>query len=130
MLPEFPSQEIARAFDVPDPEARRGLLSLRRLILGNVPAGCRAEEVLRWGQPSYRLAGQRFGTAVRIGLHKQARFALFVHCQSRVMSDYTAAFPGKDRTDGSRAILFSRTADIDGMRHGWFIRRALTGQAP
>ena len=32
----------------------------------------------------------------------------------------------QDRTEGTRAILFDDASQIDILRHGWLIRRALT----
>jgi hypothetical protein len=128
MKPEFASPDVARAFDQPGPEARKGLLQLRSLIYqaaADLPEAGTVEETLRWGQPAY-LAAAKSGTTIRLGVHKQACFALFVHCQSRVIPDYIAAFPAWDRLDGTRAVLFGCAADIEPMRHGWLIRHALT----
>ena len=102
---------------------------MRALILetGNdLPQIGRLEEALRWGQPAYLTPERKAGTTIRLGVPKQARFALFVHCQTRLITDYSEMFPGQDRIDGSRAILFDDATQIDPVRHGWLIRRALT----
>ncbi len=99
---------------------------LRELIFETATSLPRAqplEEALRWGQPAY-LAPK--GSTIRLGGHKAARFALFVHCQSRLMGDFTSAFPDEDQIDGNRAILFDTPDQIDPTRHGWLIARALT----
>ncbi len=129
MIPAFASPDIERAFDLPDPEARKGLLLLRDLIFeiaADTPETGRIEEALRWGQPAYLTPETKLGSTIRLGAHKDARFALFVHCQSRLIPEYITAYPAWDRLDGTRALLFNHARDIEPLRHGWLIRRALT----
>lgn len=108
-------------------QTREGVLALRRLIF-EVAHGLPAplEETLKWGQPAY-LAPK--GTTLRLGAHKEARFALFAHCQSKVISTYAAAFPGWDRLDGNRAVLFDHPRQIEPERLSHLIRHALTYHA-
>lgn len=125
----FPSAQVQTAFQVPDPLAREGLLALRNLILDtaqSLPQIGEIEESLRWGQPAYLTSQTKSGTTIRVGLSKQARFALFVHCQTTVISEFEQSFPGWDLIDGNRAVLFDRKRDIEPFRHGWLIRRAFT----
>ncbi|KIC45211.1 hypothetical protein RA28_12105 [Ruegeria sp. ANG-S4] len=122
----FDDPKVAAAFDALPKPARPGAMLLRELIFdtaGSLPRAQPLSEELRWGQPAY-LAPK--GSTIRLGGHKSATFALFVHCQSRLMGDFTSAFPGEDRIDGTRAILFDDPAQIDATRHGWLIARALT----
>jgi Domain of unknown function (DU1801) len=125
----FASPQVETAFHVPDPIAREGLLALRNLILDTahtIPKVGRIEESLRWGQPAYLTSQSGSGTTLRVGLSKKARFALFVHCQTSVISRFAQAFPGWDRIDGNRAVLFDTASEIDSFRHGWLIKHALT----
>lgn len=125
----FPNADLEQTFDGFDGAASAGLLELRALILDTAREDSRIgmiHETLKWGQPAYLTPETKSGTTVRISTHKSACFALFVHCQTSVVSDYRAAFPAKDRFDGKRAILFDDATQIDPMRHGWFIHRALT----
>lgn len=129
MTRPFADTEVKRVFDGFDDTARPGLLALRTLILDTAASDTRigkVEEALRWGQPAYLTPETKSGSTLRIATHKSAPFALFVHCQTTLMSDYTAAFPGRDRIDGKRAVLFDDETQIDPMRHGWLISRALT----
>ncbi|UWR02552.1 DUF1801 domain-containing protein [Ruegeria conchae] len=122
----FEDAKVAAAYEALPEETRAGALMLRELIFetaASLPRAQPLEEALRWGQPAY-LAPK--GSTIRLGGHKAARFALFVHCQSRLMGDFTSAFPGEDQIDGNRAILFNTTDQIDPTRHGWLIARALT----
>ncbi|WP_050604890.1 DUF1801 domain-containing protein [Ruegeria sp. 6PALISEP08] len=122
----FDDPQVAAVFEALPPLTRAGVLGLRELVFDtatSLPAANPLREELRWGQPAY-LAPK--GSTIRLGAHKSARFALFVHCQSRLMGDFTSAFPGEDRIDGNRAILFDDPSQIDVTRHGWLIARALT----
>lgn len=129
MTQPFSDPEVERVFAACDDVARPGLLALRALIFETAKSDERVgvpEEALRWGQPAYLTPKTKSGSTIRLGPHKSAPFALFVHCQTTLMSDFTAAFPGSDRIDGKRAILFDDASQIDTMRHGWLIRQALT----
>ncbi|WP_170351097.1 DUF1801 domain-containing protein [Ruegeria atlantica] len=122
----FDDPKVATAFDALPIDARVGALALRDLIFdtaASLPDAQPLQESLRWGQPAYLAP---MGSTIRIGTHKSARFALYVHCQSRLMGDFTSAFPSEDRLDGNRAVLFDDPAQIDPTRHGWLIARALT----
>lgn len=122
----FANDQVAAAFAAMPSEPRDGLLRLRELIfevardLPNAPA---VEETLKWGQPAYLT---RKGSTIRLGVPKSGGFALFVHCQSRLIPDYEVAFPMADRIEGTRAVLFDAADQIDAGRHGWLIARALT----
>ncbi|AHD02768.1 DUF1801 domain-containing protein [Leisingera methylohalidivorans] len=129
MKPAYSSPEIEAAFAVFDPLAREGLLRLRQLIFrtaAETPEAGRVEEVLRWGQPSFITPETKTGSAIRLGVPKGARFALFVHCQSRLIPEFAAVFPAWDRFEGTRAVLFDDPAEVEPIRHGWLIKRALT----
>ena len=124
----FDDPNVAAAFDAMPDNTRSGALTLRELIYDTAASLTQAQaqpmrEELRWGQPAY-LAPK--GSTIRLGAHKTAEFALFVHCQSRLMGDFTSAFPDEDRIDGNRAVLFDNLGQIDTTRHGWLIARALT----
>ncbi|MGH1423915.1 MAG: DUF1801 domain-containing protein [Pseudooceanicola sp.] len=127
--PGFRDAQIAAYFDAAPAKDRAGLAVLRALIfdcaadLPDVGALC---ETLRWGQPSYVSARHRVGTPLRLGLTKGGGFAIYAHCQTQVIPAFAAAFPGMDRVDGSRGILFRDVGDIDPNRHGQLVRHALT----
>lgn len=104
-------------------------MRLRSLIFetaAQTPEAGQVAEVLRWGQPSYITPATKMGSTIRLGVPKAARFALFVHCQSRLIPEFFAAFPAWDRLEGTRAVLFNDPAEVEPVRHGWLINRALT----
>jgi hypothetical protein len=124
----FASDAVAAAFEALPPAPRDGLLALRSLVFemaDELPQIGRLKEALRWGQPAY-LTERKSGTTLRLGVPKSGQFALFVHCQTSLIGDYITMFPGQDRIEGTRAILFDSADQIDPRRHGWLIRRALT----
>ena len=125
----FASAKVEQAFELEDVEARKGLLALRDLIFdtaAETPAAGRIEETLKWGQPAYLTPESKSGSTVRLGVPKSARFGLFVHCQSQLIPEYLVTFPAWDKVEGTRAILFDRADEVEPMRHGWLIKRALT----
>lgn len=125
----FASEQVEKAFDLPDAGAREGLMILRDMVFETAqarPEIGRIKEALRWGQPAYLTPETKAGTTLRLGVPKTARFALFVHCQSRLIPEYLKAFPMWDKVDGTRAILFGDASEIDPIRHGWLIEQALT----
>ena len=67
------------------------------------------EETLKWGQPSYRPIGRRVGTTIRIGPMPNSRteYALFVHCQTSLASDFEELYPGVFKVLDNRAVVFS-----------------------
>lgn len=129
MIYPFASAAIAAAFDIPDKQARKGLLKLREFVFevaNDLPQIGALQEALRWGQPSYLTPETKSGSTLRLGVPKTAGFALFVHCQTSLISDYRAAFPSVTNIEGKRAILFNDITDIDANKQKWLIRRALT----
>ncbi|OUS33747.1 hypothetical protein A9Q94_18555 [Rhodobacterales bacterium 56_14_T64] len=125
----FASAKVEKAFDLEDAEARRGLLALRALIFdiaAELPAVGRIEEALRWGQPAYLTPDSKSGSTLRLGVPKGARFGVFVHCQSELIPEYLKTFPAWDRVEGTRAVLFDHPSEVEPLRHGWLIKRALT----
>ena len=128
MIPAM-DPKVADVFAGFDPDAARGLKRLRRLIFdvaSRDPKIGHVAEVLRWGQPSYVTPVTKSGSTIRLGVPKTGGFAIFTHCQTTIMSDFAASFPGWDRLDGNRAVLFETEADIDDHRHALLIKSALT----
>ena len=106
------------------PPVRDGVLRLREVILQVAETELQnpVEEALRWGQPAYVTPK---GSTLRIGPHRHASFALYAHCQSTIIASYAQAFPGWDRLDGNRAVLFDKVQDIEPERLSHLIRHAL-----
>lgn len=111
MSTPYQDADVKAVFDEMPASARSGLLMLRELIFdeaSNLPDVGSIQECLKWGQPAYVTVQPKTGSTLRLGLHKQGGFALFVHCQTTLMSDFLALFPNDFRVDGNRAILFEK----------------------
>ncbi len=120
--------EIRAVFDAAPAPERAGMLRLRALIhevAAGLPQIGELQEVLRWGQPAY-VTTKRAGASLRIGLPKAGGFALYTHCQTSLIADFATAFPNMDKVEGTRAIHFSDSAQVDPARHGMLIRSVLT----
>ena len=120
--------DVARVISLYPPEVRDGVLVLRNLIYtvsDSLPQSGPLQEALRWGQPAY-LTTHRAGSTLRLGPHRDARFAIFAHCQTTIVASYAQAFPSWDRIDGNRAVLFDEIAQIEPERLSHLIRHALT----
>ena len=123
-----PPPDVDRVIRRYEPATRAGVLVLRDLIYrlaADLPRIGTLKEALRWGQPAY-LTSNRAGSTLRVGPHRDASFAIFAHCQSTIISSYAQAFPGWDRIDGNRAVLFDTLDQIEPERLSHLIRHALT----
>ncbi|MGR3616252.1 MAG: DUF1801 domain-containing protein [Paracoccaceae bacterium] len=129
VVPAFHSPDVAAAFDAfPAPE-RAGLIALRALILkvaAEDPRIGAIEETLKWGQPSYHTSQTGSGTPIRLGLPKSSGYALFTHCQTRVIPEFRALFEAEFEFDGNRAVLFDATQRNLPVSVSGLIRSALT----
>ncbi|MGI9326135.1 MAG: hypothetical protein ACR2PZ_13005 [Pseudomonadales bacterium] len=104
-----PVGPVAQAFAAYPAAPRKRLLQLRKLLLktalsqeGVGPI----DECLRWGEPSYLTSSSGSGSMLR--LHWKPTMGqsvgLFVHCQTRLISEYKARYP-EFKYDGKRALL-------------------------
>ncbi|MEO3414354.1 DUF1801 domain-containing protein [Roseovarius sp. CAU 1744] len=123
-----PPPEIARVMSGYKPSTRAGVLMLRDLVYRvaeEIPQIGPLREELRWGQPAYLTSG-RAGSTLRLGPHREASFAIFAHCQTTIIASYAQAFPGWDRIDGNRAVLFDSPNQVEPERLSYLVRHALT----
>ena len=111
-------------------DLKQTLLDLRTLILQtaeSLDAVGELQETLKWGQPSYLTVRPKCGTTIRIDRDKSESgdFALYVNCQSSLVSDWRVLFP--DLTfGGDRSVHFRLHQPLpeDELRH--MISMALT----
>lgn len=128
-MPEISDPAVAAAYASFTSSARAPLLHLRGLILDTAaatPAVGPIVETLKWGQPAYLTQKTKAGTTLRLGQPKRGGFAIFVHCQTTVISDFRALFPDDFDYDGNRAVLFQDRAGIDDDNLRLLIGAALT----
>ena len=127
--PPFQNAQVAAAFAGFSAGTRAGLLVLRDMIFATAdetPLVGRIEETLKWGQPAYLTPDSKLGTTIRLGVPKTGGFALYVHCQTTLVSEHRSLFPTDFTYDGNRALLFDekKALPMDPLR--LFIRNALT----
>ena len=103
---------------------RTRLLALRELIFDTAAetGGVgRLVETLKWGQPAYLTERPRTGSTLRIDALKGTvtGYAMFVHCQTTLVSTYREIYPDIFRFDGNRALLFSADTPVpeDPLKH-------------
>lgn len=114
------------AFDAVPDSAREGLLALRQMIFDvaeETPEAGPVTEDLRWGQPAYLT---KKGSTIRLGVPKDASFALYVHCQSRLIPAFRDGPGAGLRFEGNRAVLFDDVGELPGAPLQPLIRHALT----
>lgn len=124
-----PPPDVQHVIDSYEPAVHQGVMALRGLIYrvaGDLNGIGPLQEALRWGQPAYLTASTGAGSTLRLGPHRDACFALFAHCQTTIIHSYAQAFPGWDRIDGNRAVLFDTPDQIEPERLTHLIRHALT----
>ncbi|MGB1285339.1 MAG: DUF1801 domain-containing protein [Aggregatilineales bacterium] len=102
---------VQAVFDDYPPSLLNPLLHLRQQIFAvaaDIPEVGTLEETLKWEQVSY-LTPSKTGTTLRIGIHNADRdeYAIFVHCQSKVIATLKQRYPDTFHYEGNRAIVFS-----------------------
>lgn len=128
-IPQFHSLEVKAAFEAFSPPVFEGVMRLRDLVFEvahETPEAGAIEEALRWGQPSYLTPETKSGTTIRLGPSKVGGFAIFTHCQSRVIPAFRELVGDAFCYDGNRAVLFRDVGDIQVAPLAILIRHALT----
>lgn len=127
--PPFPDARVEAAFaGYPEP-ARTGLLALRGLVYetaATTPGVGRLEETLKWGQPAYLTPETKSGSTIRLAPVKSSGFAIYVHCQTTILSEFSALFPGDFDYEGNRAIRFHDARDLPLEQLSLLVSSALT----
>ncbi len=129
MTHPFDDPNVERAFSGFPSPARDGLLQLRQRIFdvaARTECVGRLEETLKWGQPAYLTPQTKSGTTIRLGCPKAGGFAIYVHCQTSIVSDFRALFPNDFDYEGNRAVQFSTMEGLPIEKLDLFITSALT----
>jgi len=113
----LPDDDVLGVFDTCPSEQKTKLLALRNLIFevaAETSGVGRIEETLKWGQPSYLTADTKSGSTLRIGPYKGSdiRFALFVHCQTDLISTIKDHYGDTFTYEGKRALIFNANEDV------------------
>lgn len=109
----FQNPKIASVFNAYPDKLRAKLMTLRQLIFdtaAEIEGVGKLEETLKWGQPSYLTTESKSGSTIRIDQIKSKpdQYAMYVHCQTSLISTYRELFPGLLNFEGKRSLIFSQ----------------------
>ena len=124
--PPFSDPAVEAVFAAWPPPLRAALLDLRALIFETATGPL--SESLKWGQPAYRPIGTKAGTTIRIDALKGSAdgCALYVHCQTTLISSFRDLYSEVLRFEGNRAILLSVSKPAPREALAFCIGQALT----
>lgn len=125
----FQNSTVEAVFDGFPEDKRSILLTLREMIFscaGETEAVGTIEETLKWGEPAYLTLKPKSGTTIRLGLSKTGSPALFVHCQTTLISELQSLFPEDFTYGGNRAIYVDELSPESSDKVKLLINRALT----
>jgi len=120
--------DVAQVFDSYSPKVKPALLQVRQWIVEHAQTNAQIgplTECLKWNEPSYLTLATKSGTTLRLAQLSEDSFALLVHCQSRVISEFKILYPQLSY-DKNRAIIFSTTDVLPATIIQHFIHLALT----
>tara|TARA_R110002074_G_scaffold342075_1_gene512580 strand:- start:140 stop:544 length:405 start_codon:yes stop_codon:yes gene_type:complete len=106
--------DVKAVFDAYPAPLRKRLLALRGLIFtmaAETEGVGEIVETLKWGQPSYLTVKPKSGTTIRIDAHGDG-YAIFVNCQTSLISTYRELYGDVLTLEGNRAVVFSARADL------------------
>ncbi len=127
---EFKNEGVKNIFNGFSKNISEELLFLRELIfriaeehdeIGKI------EETLKWDNPSYLTNKPKSGTTIRLSNRQscEKKYAISVHCQTSLVSEFKEVYPGLDY-DGNRSIILDigKKLPVEAIKH--FIYLALT----
>ena len=129
MSQQFADPNVERVFSNFPADVRDSLLQLRELIFdvaAKTDGVGRLFETLKWGQPAYLTPETKSGSTIRLGPTKTGGFAVYVHCQTSIISDFRALFPDDFAYEGNRALHFASSDELRTGKLELFIKSALT----
>ncbi len=123
-LRAFDDQHVKAIFDAYPNALRADLLQLRELIFDtadNTEGVGELVETTKWGQPAYLPVPPKTGSTIRIDVVKNQpnRYAMFFHCQTRLIATFRELYCDQFVFQENRAILFNRGEPIaqEPLRH-------------
>lgn len=122
---------VASVFESYPANARRQLLALRRLIFqtaAELDGVGELTETLKWGEVSYLTEASKSGSTIRIGWRtaQPETYALFLNCNTTLVSDIRSALGVEFSFEGNRAILMKIDAPFPKEPLRQCIKAALT----
>lgn len=111
MMKRISDPKISQVFACYPRKMKQRLMSLRQLIF-DVAAKTDGvgplEETLKWGEPAYLTSKSKSGSLIRIDVKKSdpTKYAMYFHCQTRLVETFRALFPDTFAYEKNRAIVF------------------------
>lgn len=127
--PPFGDPAVESVFDGYPPDLRDALLGVRRTIFetaADTPEVGRLRETLKWGQPAYLTPETGSGSTLRLGPGRLGGGAIFVHCRTRILSEFRDLHPDAFDYEGNRGIHLRPDADPADERLRGLVHNALT----
>ena len=120
--------DVAQVFNSYSSQVKSALLQVRLWIIEHAQANGQigsVKECLKWHEPSYLTEATKSGTTLRLTQLSDNSFALLVHCQSRVISEFKILYP-QLHYDKNRAVIFNASEPLPTAIIQHFIHLALT----
>lgn len=110
--PPIADKAVEKAFAAYPPKLRQALLALRGLIYdtaARTDGAGQIVETLKWSQPAYLTEKPKSGSTIRIDAvkGKADSYAMYFHCQSRLIPTFRDLYPDTFAFEGNRAIRFT-----------------------
>jgi len=85
------------------------------------------EETLKWGEPAY-VTKNGSGSTVRIDWKAKdpGRYAMYFHCQTKLVSTFRSLFPEEFAFEGNRALVFELGARVPKRSLAFCVAASLT----
>jgi hypothetical protein len=129
-MKRFADRKVAGVFKAYPPVLRTKLMALRELLFevaASTEGVGQLTETLKWGQPSYLTEQTGSGSTVRIDrLKGRDGYAIYFHCQSRLVEVFREIYPETFTYEGKRAIVFEARERVPVRALGHCLGLALT----
>nr|WP_315187818.1 DUF1801 domain-containing protein [uncultured Albidiferax sp.] len=127
----FTDPRVEAVFQTWPQPVRRKLLALRQMVFevaACTPGVGPLEETLKWGQPAYLTPHTRSGSTVRLGwdARRPGQYAVYFHCQTRLVEQFRTLFPNDFGFEGDRAIVLLASDTVPAATLQFCIAMALT----
>lgn len=124
------NEQVRKAYDRFDALVAKRLLEIRLLILELAEQDDqigKITETLKWGEPSYLTEQSKSGTTIRLSKVKdEANYCgIYVHCQTRLISEFRDSFADVLEFSGNRAVLIDVSKPLKETPVKMFLQKAL-----
>jgi hypothetical protein len=125
------NEQVRKAYDRFDALVAKRLLEIRQLIFELAEQDDqigKITETLKWGEPSYLTEQSKSGTTIRLSKVKdEANYCgIYVHCQTRLISEFRDSFADALEFSGNRAVLIDVSKPLEETPVRMFLQKALT----